>query len=172
MSKTMQDDADADRSRYPRSADQIGRKANLGLTKLWRAAVRLERLQTLLQAVLPPDIRGDQVRVASIKGPTLTLLVNSSAWASRLRFDVPVLLKRLAELSDFHGVQQIRLQVSSLSTSQSARQSARLTTSGNEPVERSMSPNAAATLRDCAASMPDGELRDTLLALAAHADRA
>ena len=30
----------------------------------------------------------------------------------------------------------------------------------------------AATLRDCAASMPDGELRDTLLALAAHADRA
>ena len=164
----MQDDADADRSRYPRSADQIGRKANLGLTKLWRAAVRLERLQTLLQAVLPPDIRGDQVRVASIKGPTLTLLVNSSAWASRLRFDVPVLLKRLAELSDFHGVQHIRLQVASLSTSQSAR----LTTSGNEPVERSMSPNAAATLRDCAASMPDGELRDTLLALAAHADRA
>ena len=144
------------RARYPRGTDQIGRGASTALTKLWRAAVRLERLQTLLQAVLPADIRADQVRVASIKGPILTLVVGSSAWAARLRFDVPALLKRLAGLADFHGVQQIRLQVASPVATVS------------DKVERPLSAAAAATLRDCAAELPDGELRDALLALARH----
>lgn len=143
---------------YPRRTDQIGRTANTGLTKLWRAAVRLERLQTLLAAALPADVRPGQVRVASLRGPVLTLMVGSSAWSARLRFDVPLLLKRLSELSDFQGVQQIRLQVA-----------------GPQPpgpeqpkVDRRMSAAAAATLNDCATALPAGELREALLKLARH----
>lgn len=144
------------RSNYPRGTDQISRTGDAGLTKLWRASVRLERLQTLLRAALPGDVRADQVRVASLRGPTLTLLVNSSAWAARLRFDVPMLLTRLSELADFQGLKQIRLQVGAPDIETS------------HTVERPMSAAAANTLVECAAQLPEGELRDTVLALAKH----
>ena len=152
----MSDESTVARAHYPRGSDQIGRSGNAALTKLWRAAVRLERLQTLLSAALPSDIRADQVRVASLRGPVLTLMVGSSAWAARLRFDVPALLKRLTDLSDFATVQQIRLQVGPPATP------------SDDKVQRRMSTTAAATLRDCAAGMPEGALRDTLIALARH----
>jgi len=47
-----------------------------------------------------------------VRGGTVVVACRNAASATKLRFLVPELLPRLAELSSFHGTREIRIRVS------------------------------------------------------------
>lgn len=95
---------------WPRNADQVAGGAGDQLTKLWRAASRLQRLATCVRAALPPAL-ADRVQVTALQGGVLTLMVASAAWATRVRLATPELQRALEGLPEFTPLQKIRVKV-------------------------------------------------------------
>ena len=65
------------------------------LRRLREGTAGAERTLAVLKQQLPPEIAA-QVFGASLKDGTLTVLVRSAAWGTRLRYVVPELTDRLA----------------------------------------------------------------------------
>ena len=114
-------------------------------------------LERLLHENLPPEL-ARHMRVANLRYDTLILQVDSAAWAARLRYLVPDLLKRLQQLPALASLAEIRLRIAPASEQP-------------RPVrhKREMSVTASDVLLDAAKAASDPELRDALARLARHA---
>ena len=95
---------------WPRNTDQVAGGAGEQLTKLWRAAGRLQRLGACVRAALPTAL-ADRVQVTALQGGVLTLMVASAAWATRVRLATPELQRALEGLPEFTPLQKNRVKV-------------------------------------------------------------
>ena len=82
------------------------------LQRLLKTASSQKQWTAQLRAVLDPALKFE-VEVTNVQGPTAYLLCSSAAVATRMRFEVPVLLPRLQALESFSRVTDIQLRVSS-----------------------------------------------------------
>ncbi|MCL7461532.1 DciA family protein [Pseudomonas sp. NW5] len=130
------------------------------LRQLMGAARRLEQLQQCLEQQLQPAARA-HCKVASWRDGVLLLIITSSEWATRLRYQQQRLLRLLQACPEFAGLQRILMRVRPAYTPQA----------GNRPPPR-LSGEAAQTLRSTATGISDPRLRAALERLASHGELA
>ncbi|WP_275097468.1 DciA family protein [Sedimenticola hydrogenitrophicus] len=114
----------------------------------------LQRVRSLI-----PSPLDSHCTAAVQKGTQLVLYVDSSTWASRLRFTTRDLARRLNDT----GIATERITVRVLVTSAPAKR---------KPVRiRQLSPENASLINQTAAGIEDPELRQALIRLGRHADK-
>ena len=120
------------------------------LARLQDHAARLNRLQAVLDGILPPQLQG-QCRVANLKEGSLVVAARGGAAAVRVRQILPSLLERLQHGG--HPVQSIKVKVG---TPEQVEWRA-------PPPERHISATAKQGLSAFAESLPaDSPLREAL----------
>lgn len=121
---------------------------------------QLKRLTRLLQAELNPSL-ASHCHVASLAPPHLTIVVDSPAWSTRLRFQSATLLRQLARKHPiFQDVSHIEIKI----------YPARLQRRAPPSIPRHITPAAAEVITDMANSIDDPELKQALLRLASRSD--
>lgn len=85
----------ASRNKKPTAVSDLLARAPGALARLREGTQQAEKTLAALQARLPADM-ARQVWGASLKDGTLTVLVRSAAWGTRLRYLAPQLLEPLA----------------------------------------------------------------------------
>ncbi|MEQ6343055.1 MAG: DUF721 domain-containing protein [Gammaproteobacteria bacterium] len=80
------------------------------LQPLLARAKRLEQLNHALRSQLPPPLN-QHCQVANIRGDTLVLHADSSAWALKLRYSVPVMLAQLQKQPALQHLRGIDIKV-------------------------------------------------------------
>lgn len=80
------------------------------LQPLLARAKRLEQLNHALRSQLPPPLN-QHCQVANIRGDTLVLHADSSAWALKLRYSVPVMLAQLQKQPALQNLRCIDIKV-------------------------------------------------------------
>ena len=121
----------------------------------------LKQLTRLLQAELDPSL-APHCHIARLTPPQLTIVVDSPAWSTRLRFQSTSLLRQLAKKHHvFHGVTNVEIKI----------YPARLQRRAPPSVPRHISPAAAALITDMANSIDDSGLKQALLRLASRSNK-
>jgi len=121
----------------------------------------LNQLTRLLQAELNPSL-APHCHVARLTPPLLTIVVDSPAWSTRLRFQTTALLRQLAnKYQVFQGVTNIEIKIYPTRMQRRAPQS----------VPRHISSGAAAMITDMANSIDDAGLKQALLRLASRSNK-
>lgn len=85
--------------------------ADSTLSALLRRARELSSLETLVRSWLPPAL-APHVRVAALREGTLVLAVDSAAWATRLRYEIPRLVECAQANDATRAVTQVRIRMS------------------------------------------------------------
>lgn len=116
---------------------------------------QLYRLGALIKEKLGPELE-PHVQIANIRGNMLILMVTSTAWATRLRYQTPELLQRFQHDERLSKIKELQVRVVPENTPQSAMQ----------PRRASMSADAAYCIRQCADSVADEKLSSALTRLA------
>ncbi|MBE7376325.1 DciA family protein [Pseudomonas lopnurensis] len=80
------------------------------LRALFGEALRLDRLQQLLESQLQPAAR-EHCRVASWREGSLLLIVTDGHWATRLRYQQRRLQRQLQTFEEFSGLVRIQFKV-------------------------------------------------------------
>ena len=119
-------------------------------------ALRLIELQQRLRTALPAPLN-DHVTVANSRNGTLTIYTDSAAWAARLRFRIPEMLKSINETPRGVPLQAIRIKVRPADIK-------RLPAAD----KLSISDDTARLLQHMAESISDPGLRAALLRLSRH----
>lgn len=120
------------------------------LARLQDHAARLNRLQAVLDGMLPPQLQG-QCRVANLKEGSLVVAARGGAAAVRVRQILPSLLERLQHGG--HPVQSIKVKVGTPEQMAPER----------SPPQRQISESAKADLHDFADTLPaDSPLRASI----------
>jgi len=128
------------------------------LTALIRHARRVEHLSLLARRHLGAPL-GDHCRAANLRDGILVLHADSSAWATRLRYELPALLEFFRQQGQ-PELRSIRIKVvpTDWAPPQAPRARAR----------PRLSAAASELLRDVASTTQDPDIRDALLRLAKH----
>lgn len=87
--------------------------------QLLEHAHHLQRLTTNINACLDPET-ASHTQVAAEHAQSLVLLADSAAWATRLRYQCPQLLRCLARYSHLKHLQRIEVKVAPISTATTA----------------------------------------------------
>jgi hypothetical protein len=120
-----------------------------------RRGKQLHRLGKLIRERLGPVLE-PHCHVANLRDNTLVLLVSSTVWASRLRYQVPQLLQDFQQDDRLSGITAIDIRVSPANNPKPPQQ----------PRRASMSADAALCIQRCADSVDDGQLKSALEQLA------
>lgn len=127
------------------------------LRALFGQALRLDRLQHLLESQLQPAAR-EHCHVASWRDGDLLLIVTDGHWATRLRYQQRRLQRQLQEFEEFRGLQRIQFRVQPPPPPRHV-----------PPRPRPISSEAADGLQAAAQGISDPRLRAALERLAGHA---
>ncbi|EXF44814.1 hypothetical protein BAY1663_02795 [Pseudomonas sp. BAY1663] len=127
------------------------------LRALFGEALRLDRLQQLLESQLQPAAR-EHCRVATWREGSLLLIVTDGHWATRLRYQQRRLLRQLQAFEEFAGLARIQIKV------QPAPPPRHM-----PPRTQPLSSNAADSIQAAAQGIRDPKLRAALERLASHA---
>ena len=142
---------------------QAGRDSGQSLGRLLDSATlapllhktdQLRRANDRLRARLGATL-GNNWEVANRRGDTLVLMTDSAAWASRLRFLAPQILKALSDAGEGSGLRRLKVVVRPKSVPPSPLASRRL----------ALSERSAGLLREVARDTQDPALREALLRL-------
>lgn len=118
----------------------------------------LQQLETLVQEHLPSQLTG-HCRVANLAGSTLVLHVDSSIWATMLRYQCPRLLADLRARPGLERLRDIRVKIVPHAAPDA----------GGTPGARTLSPEAARLLRAVADNTDAPALSRALRRLAERA---
>ncbi len=129
-----------------------GKSGNL--QKLYHHARKLIEIREYLKSVVPFPIN-NHITVANLYDNTLIINADSAAWAARLRFYTPEILKALNDNNICTSVKSIRIKVMPPDNVQHDHTEEKL----------SISADTAALLQHVAESIVDPDLRETLLKL-------
>ncbi len=77
---------------------------------LCKKANSIQEIDHKLKKLLDPSLQ-DKFELANIKADVAILLVSSSAWATRLRYNIPAILNALNNQLNFTSVKTIRIKV-------------------------------------------------------------
>jgi len=80
------------------------------LERLITHAMAISHLNTTLHSILDTTLK-KHCDIANFIDGNLILLTDSPAWISRLRYQLPTLLKQLQQLAEFKGLIQIKLRI-------------------------------------------------------------
>lgn len=126
------------------------------LSSLLRISEKYSQLLLCVRGQLPESLRNRCLAVTQT-GDRLTLFTSSPVWATRLRFQIPQLQRRLS----------LAVAISCPSISVRVTPPAQPQVTRRRPVAR-LSPASASTIRAIAADIDDSRLREALLRLARH----
>lgn len=141
----------------PRTFSELASSAALGgVEHLLKRSQRLKQVDALLAKMLDAELR-PHCRVANIKGQTLILHVSSTAWSTRLRYQLPRLLASIREVPALQQISDIQLRVQNITPAAAPKRA---------PRQVSMSRQAAHCIETCAESVEDTQLRAALQRLA------
>lgn len=125
------------------------------LARLLRRVAELDRINAEFSTLLSADLRG-HCRIAACRDGKVLLHVDSSAWATRLRYQLPELTEQSALLNK---ADKVRVKVRPLEAS--------LPVPSRPPA--SLSSKSAQVLLDCSQHLEDEGLSQSLRRLARHA---
>jgi hypothetical protein len=126
------------------------------LSQLKQALAEQEKLTRLVRESLPSPLK-DQLQSAVLSNRTLSLMVTSPVWASRLRYQAPQLLRQLRQQG--LKIEQIRPRIvpAAMATRKTQRRQA-----------DAMSPDSAKALCQVADALEAGPLQEALRRLSRH----
>ncbi len=127
------------------------------LENLITRALKISHLNARFHSILDKTLK-KHCDIANFREGTLVLLTDSPAWISRLRYQIPSLLKQLQQLSEFKDIIQIKLRIQPKYVERIKRQLHR------EPISNV----AASCLTTLADSVQDSELKTALQQLASR----
>lgn len=128
------------------------------MERLIQRGSQLLRVDKLVRSLLGSAF-GEHCRVANIKGNCLLLHVDSTVWATRIRYQLPELLRNMQQTEQLKQISEIQLRVQPQERDASP---AKLT-----PTRKAvMSRDAALCVQECASSIADDQLRSALQRLA------
>ena len=137
----------------------LGKKGEVA--RLVTQGRELQQLTRLLHKVLDPSL-ATHCRVGRFAPPQLTVVVDSPAWASRLRFQSNGLIRQLnKKFKEFNGISSIETKIYPV----------RLPRRESPVIRRQISPAAAESLTQMANSIDDPGLKRALLRLASRANK-
>lgn len=132
-----------------------------GVEHILKRSQRLKQLDSLLGKVLDAELC-KHCRVANIRERTLILHVSSTAWMTRLRYQLPRLLEELRQESSLTQLQEIQLRVEPPAAPKAEHKQVR---------RAAMSADAAHCIESCASSIEDAQLRSALERLARRGNK-
>jgi hypothetical protein len=145
--------------RSSRPINKVFEDASDELANLITRTRQLNRLTHILRRYLDEQL-ARHCYVGNIKKPTLTILVDSANWATRLRFVAPDLLGKISQDNQlFSGVERINIRILTPSREK------------EDPLHRpgpQMSNDNARGIRSLAESIEDPDLQRALNKLARH----
>lgn len=143
----------------PRSFRQlVSSPQSGGVERLIQRSGQLLRLDTLVRDLLGSGF-AEHCRVANIKGNSLLLHVDSTVWATRIRYQLPELLRNLQQTDQLRQITEIDLRVQPRDVSEAVK----------KPIRKAaMSRDAALCVKECASSIEDEQLRGALQRLASR----
>ena len=118
----------------------------------------LKTIQDKLQTTLPPPL-SDNFIVANVSKDTLVLHTQSPAWASKLRFNTPLILECIKQFYDATPPKSLRIKVVPESPQHAPPTRKISISSGN-----------AQLIKSTAESITDSRLREALLKLSRRVD--
>ena len=121
------------------------------IANLYKKGLYLKSLDNKLKNCLEPDLQ-DHFELANINKNTVILIADSSAWATRLRYSIPDILKIFNDQLDQQNIKTIRIKIKkTLSNS--------VNSTYKPPV---LSKSTAKFLNDTANSFNDTELKQCI----------
>ena len=127
------------------------------LQNLVKKAQRIQQLGKMLESRLDPSFPGN-FTLANINDGVATILANSSAWATRLRYHIPDILDELKKQLRQDRVKTVRIKIAPTHQDIPAI----------EKKQNKLSREAASYLIRTADDFGDSPIRDTLLSIARH----
>ena len=97
-------------SKTGKSLEQLLSDHRSPLAHLMGRADELLKIEQVILDYLPEDVR-PHCRLGTVRGTTLILQTESSVWATRIRFQEPMLLKQLNQDRRFAQLKKIQTQV-------------------------------------------------------------
>jgi hypothetical protein len=140
----------------PNSIKQVLTASNTDLNRLLGQAKGLDTLNTRLAKILPVPL-SHHCAAAGIHQHDLVLIVDSPAWATKIRLMLPLIKKRLGDL----GVESLTLKIQPVSLPSQAPLRGR----------PSMSKNTSNLLIELAEITSDCKLKNALRRLSRHASK-
>ena len=119
---------------------------------LYKKANSIQEIDRNLKKLLDPSLK-DKFELANINADAAVLLVSSSAWATRLRYNIPAILNAFNNRLNFTSIKTVRIKIKKSISENSA--------SIKKPIY--LSNNSAQFLNDVANSFDDPELRKCFL---------
>jgi hypothetical protein len=118
-------------------------------------SLRLKQLDYAIKALLPEEL-ASHCRIANLRKNRVVMQADSTAWATRLRYQTPEILKQLQEYNALQGIKSIQVTVAPASKprGKTRRQA------------RPLSEQNARIIRSAAESLADPELAAALRRLA------
>jgi hypothetical protein len=125
------------------------------LANLCKKANSIQEINQNLKKSLDPSLN-NHFELANIETDTATILVSSSTWATRLRYNIPAILNALNNELNFTSIQTVRIRVKKSIPDHQA------TLPKNS---MSLSENSAQILIDVANDISDVQLRNCIIKL-------
>ena len=147
-----------DKSRNkPLTFSSLFNKNSSELGKLCQHGAFLVNLERKLLSFLPPPLN-THCKVANYANDTIILHSESSAWATKLRYNTPAILDYLRKECHLDALKTIRIKVNPVASIKQPTPARRLT----------LSPSSAVFITQVANTIVDEDLRLSLLKIAKH----
>ena len=127
---------------------------SLSIAELCQKANLIQRVEQKLKKCLDPSLH-NYFELANIKTDSVVILVSSSTWATRLRYNIPAILDALNNQLNFTSIKTVRIKVKTLIPETSSK--------AKNPI--SLSKSSAQILLDTADNFSDPDLRECFLKL-------
>ncbi len=127
---------------------------------LYKKANSIQETDRNLKKLLDPSLT-DNFELANINADTAILLVSSSAWATRLRYNIPAILDALNNQLNFTTIKTVRIKVKTLIPETSPKAENKI----------SLSESSAQTLLSVADNFNDPELRECFVKLSKNVNK-
>ena len=124
------------------------------IANLCKKANSIHEIDHKLKKYIDPSLH-DHFELANIKTDSAILLVSSSTWATRLRYNIPAILNTLNNELNFTSIKTIRIKVKKIIPDNAIKP--------KKPM--SLSKNSAQVLIDVANNFTDPQLRECILKL-------
>ncbi len=83
---------------------------NSSFADLYKKANSIQEIDHKIKKLLDPSLQ-DKFELANINADVAVLLVSSSAWATRLRYNIPAILNALNTQLNFNSIKTVRIKI-------------------------------------------------------------
>ena len=136
------------------------KEENLPIAHLYEKAKSIQELDNKLKKYLDPSLH-NHFQLANIKTDSVVILVSSSTWATRLRYNIPAILETLNNQLNLTTIKTVRVKVKTVTSENKQTPKNRI----------SLSESSAQILRDVADNFNDPELRNCFIKLSKNYDK-